>query len=122
MQMQTRDILGVGAAVLAALALPVAAVAQTAQAKAAVDSAKAAGVVGEQADGFLGFVTGAADPALRSAVAEINAGRAAVYREAAGKSGATPAAAGASAFINAIQPRIAAGQYYKPNGGGWMKK
>jgi len=120
--MQTRDILGVGAAVLAALAIPVAAVAQSASAKAAVDAAKAAGVVGEQADGFLGFVTGAADPALRSAVAEINAGRSAVYAEAGAKSGATAAAAGASAFINAIQPRLKPGQYYKPAGGGWMKK
>jgi uncharacterized protein YdbL (DUF1318 family) len=120
--MHTRNILGVGAAVLAALALPVAAVAQTAQAKAAVDTAKAAGIVGEQADGFLGFVSGAADPALRSAVAEINAGRAQVYREAAAKSGATPEAAGASAFVNAVMPRLKPGQYYKPNGGGWVKK
>ena len=93
MQMQTRNILGVGAAVLAALALPVAAVAQSAQAKAAVDSAKGAGIVGEQADGFLGFVTGAADPALRGAVGEINAGRAEVYRQAAAKSGLRRSAA-----------------------------
>ncbi|CAN7487966.1 YdbL family protein [Phenylobacterium sp. LjRoot219] len=120
--MQTRDILGVGAAVLAALALPAAAVAQSAQAKAAVDSAKAAGVVGEQADGFLGFVTGGGDPALRSAVAEINAGRAQVYREAAARTGATPEAAGAAAFVNVVQPRIQPGQFYKPNGGGWVKK
>jgi uncharacterized protein YdbL (DUF1318 family) len=120
--MQTRDILGVGAAVLAALALPAAAVAQSAEAKAAVDSAKAAGIVGEQADGFLGFVSGGGDPALHAAVAEINAGRAQVYHEAAARSGATPAAAGASAFVNSIQPRLAPGQYYKPNGGGWARK
>lgn len=120
--MQTRDILGVGAAVLAALALPAAAIAQSAEAKAAVDAAKAAGIVGEQSDGFLGFVSGAPDPALRAAVAEINAGRAAVYREAAGKSGASPEAAGASAFVNAIQPRLKPGQFYKPNGGGWQRK
>jgi len=120
--MRNRDILGVGAAVLAALALPVAAVAQSAQAKAAVDSAKAAGIVGEQADGFLGFVAGGGDPALRSAVAEINAGRAEVYRQAAARSGATPAAAGASAFVNAVQPRLQPGQYYKPAGGGWTRK
>ncbi len=120
--MQTRNILGVGAAVLAALALPVAAAAQSASAKAAVDSAKSAGIVGEQADGYLGFVTGAADPALRQAVAEINAGRAEVYREAAAKSGASPEAAGASAFVNAIQPRLKPGQFYKPNGGGWVRK
>ena len=122
MQMHTKDIMGVAAAVLAALALPAAAVAQSAQAKAAVDSAKAAGIVGEQADGFLGFVAGGGDPALHSAVAEINAGRAEVYRQAAAKSGATPAAAGASAFVNAIHPRIPGGQYYKPAGGGWTRK
>jgi uncharacterized protein YdbL (DUF1318 family) len=120
--MQTRNILGVGAAVLAALAAPVAAVAQSAEAKAAVDAGKAAGIVGEQADGYLGFVAGGGDPALRSAVAEINAGRAQVYREAAAKTGATPAAAGAAAFVNAIQPRIKPGQFYKPAGGGWAKK
>jgi uncharacterized protein YdbL (DUF1318 family) len=120
--MHTRDILGAGAAVLAALALPVAAVAQSAQAKAAVDSAKAAGIVGEQADGFLGFVTGGGDPALHAAVSEINAGRAQVYREAAARSGATPEAAAASAFVNTIQPRLKPGQYYKPAGGGWTRK
>jgi uncharacterized protein YdbL (DUF1318 family) len=120
--MQTRNFLGVGAAVLAALALPAAAVAQSAGAKAAVDSAKAAGVVGEQGDGFLGFVSGGGDPALQQAVAEINAGRAQVYREAAAKSGATPDAAGASAFATTIQPRIKPGQFYRPNGGGWVKK
>jgi uncharacterized protein YdbL (DUF1318 family) len=120
--MQTRDILGVGAAILAALALPAAAVAQSAQAKAAVDSAKAAGIVGEQADGFLGFVSGGGDPALKSAVAEINAGRAKVYQEAATRSGATPAAAGASAFTTTIMPRVQPGQFYKPAGGGWTKK
>ncbi|HEY2357062.1 MAG TPA: DUF1318 domain-containing protein, partial [Phenylobacterium sp.] len=72
--MQTKDMLGLGAAVMAALALPTAVLAQSAAAKTAVDSGKAAGIVGEQADGFLGFVTGAADPALKAAVAEINAG------------------------------------------------
>jgi uncharacterized protein YdbL (DUF1318 family) len=120
--MQTRDILSVSAATLAALALPTAALAQSAQAKALVDSAKDAGIVGEQADGFLGFVTPAADPALKAAVAEINAGRAAVYREAAAKSGATPAAAGASAFVNAILPRLKPGQYYRTADGGWVRK
>ena len=120
--MHTRDILGVGAAVAAALALPLPAAAQSAGAKAAVDAAKTAGVVGEQADGYLGFVTGAADPALRSAVDEINAGRSKVYREAAARSGATPQAAGASAFVNAIQPRLRPGEFYKPSGGGWVRK
>jgi uncharacterized protein YdbL (DUF1318 family) len=118
--MQTRDILALlaGGAMLAAAA---AAVAQS-DAKARVDAAKAAGVVGEQGDGFLGFVTAAADPALSAAVAEINAGRAQLYREAAAKNGVSPEAAGASAFETVVKAKLQPGQYYRPTGGGWMRK
>jgi uncharacterized protein YdbL (DUF1318 family) len=120
--MHTRHLLSVSAAVAAALVAPAVAMAQTAQAKAAVDAAKAAGIVGEQSDGFLGFVTASADPALKSAVAEINAGRATLYREAAAKTGASPQAAGASAFTTTVMPRLKPGQYYRPAGGGWVRK
>jgi len=122
MNMQGRDIITVGAAVMAALALPAVAIAQSAQAKATVDAAKSAGVVGEQADGFLGLVSGAADPAVRSAMAEINAGRAALYRQAAAKNGVTPEAAGAAAYLQVVQTRLKPGEYYKPSGGGWSRK
>jgi uncharacterized protein YdbL (DUF1318 family) len=122
MTMQTRDMLGIGAAVMAALVLPTAAIAQSASSKAAVDAAKAAGIVGEQADGFLGFVIPVADPALKAAVAEINAGRAQLYREAAAKNGVSPEAAGASAFRQVVQAKLNPGEYYKPVGGGWVKK
>jgi len=118
--MTNRHIIGLG--VLAALALPVAAAAQSASTKATVDSAKSAGVVGEQADGFLGFVTPAADPAVKAAVAEINAGRADLYREAAAKNGVSPAAAGAAAFETVVKGKLRPGDYYKPAGGGWTKK
>ena len=120
--MQTQHIAGLAAAVIAALAAPVAAVAQTAQDKATVDAAKAAGIVGEQADGFLGFVVPAADPAIKAAVAEINAGRAAIYREAAAKNGVTPAAAGAAAFEAVVKAKLRPGDYYRPAGGGWARK
>jgi uncharacterized protein YdbL (DUF1318 family) len=120
--MQGRELIGIGAAVMAALALPSASVAQSAEAKATVDRAKAAGVVGEQADGFLGFVTEPADPAIRQAVAEINAGRAQVYREAAERTGTTPAAAGASAYTQVVQARLKPGEYFKPVNGGWTRK
>lgn len=118
--MQARDILGllVGTAAVVAGG---AAIAQS-DAKARVDSAKAAGVVGEQADGFLGFVTGAADPALKAAVAEINAGRAQLYREAAAKNGVSPEAAGAAAFNTVVKAKLKPGEYYRPNGGGWVRK
>ena len=120
--MNRTDFFNVGAAVLLALAAaPPAAIAQTAAEKATVDAAKAAGVVGEQADGFLGFVK-PGDSATQAAVAAINAGRAQLYREAAAKNGVSVAAAGASAFTNVVQARIKPGEFYKPNGGGWVRK
>ena len=111
----------IAAAVMAALAAtPV--VAQAMDSKSAVDAAKAKGVVGEQADGFLGFVTTSSDPALKAAVDDINAGRSALYQEAAAKNGVSVAAAGASAYTTVVQSRLKPGEYYKPAGGGWMKK
>lgn len=119
--MQARDILGLMLAGAAVAAAPIA-IAQTADAKARVDAAKTAGTVGEQGDGFLGFVTGAADPALKAAVDEINAGRAQLYREAAAKNGVSPEAAGASAFNTVVKAKLKPGDYYKPTGGGWTRK
>jgi uncharacterized protein len=119
--MNGRDFFNIGAAVLAALAAtPV--VAQAMNAKAAVDAAKAQGVVGEQADGYLGFVKPSTDTALREAVREINEGRAQLYREAAAKNGVTAEAAGASAFNTVVQTRLKPGEYYRPAGGGWVRK
>ena len=106
------------AASLGAVALPV--LAQSAAAKAAVDAGKASGVVGEQADGFLGVVSGG-DAAVRAAVAEVNAGRAAAYKDIAAKTGATPEAAG-QATAKQLYGRLAPGQYWKPLDGGWTKK
>ena len=118
--MQTKTLFALGLA--AALALPVAAVAQSPQTKATVDSAKSAGIVGEQADGFLGVVTAVADPAIKAAVAEINAGRAQLYNQAAAKNGVTPAAAGAAAYESVVQGKLRPGDYFKPAGGGWTRK
>lgn len=112
----------IGAAVLAALVAATPVAAQAMNAKAAVDAAKAQGVVGEQADGFLGFVQPTSDSALKAAVAEINAGRAQLYREAAAKNGVSVEAAGASAFTTVVQTRLKPGEYYKPAGGGWVRK
>jgi uncharacterized protein len=105
---------------VAPIGIPLA-LADTASAKAIVDAAKAQGVVGEQGDGFLGLVTGSADSNVAAAVAEINSGRAAVYKDTAVKSGVTPAAAGQAA-ARLIFERIPSGQYYKPVGAGWTRK
>lgn len=105
---------------VAATVLAGAAQAQS-QAKALVDAAKAEGVVGEQADGLLGFVK-PGDPALKAAVDEINAGRAQLYREAAARNNVTPVAAGAAAFQTVVMGRLKPGEYYKPEGGSWVRK
>ena len=106
-----------GAGAPALLARP--AVAQSAGAKAEVDRAKAQGVVGEQADGFLGVVSGA-DPAVRAAMAEINAGRAQAYRDAAARTGATPDAAG-QATARQLEGRLGPGEYFRTAGGQWVR-
>jgi len=116
-----RDHFNIAAAVMAALALTPAA-AYAMDSKAAVDAAKAAGIVGEQADGFLGFVKPSSDPAVKAAVDDINQGRAALYRQAAAKNGVSVEAAGASAYTQVVQAKLKPGEYYKPNGGGWVRK
>ena len=89
--------------------------------KAVVDAAKAAGTVGEQADGYLGFVSGGGDAGLNAAVNEINAGRASVYAQTAAKSGTTRDAAGQATGAQLIA-KTPGGQYIKPLGGSWTKK
>ena len=115
---KTMTVLALAASLGATVALP--ALAQSAAAKAAVDAGKASGTVGEQADGFLGVVSGG-DAATRAAVAEINTGRAAAYQDRAAKSGVSPDAAGQATAMQ-LYARLAPGQYWKPLGGGWTKK
>ena len=107
-------------AALAFLALSTPAFADLAADKATVDAAKAAGKVGEQADGYLGIVAGA-DGTITAAVNDINAGRREVYTQTASKSGVTPDAAGQATGAQLIG-KVPAGQYFKPLGGGWTKK
>jgi len=97
------------------------AVAQTAGEKAAVDAARARGAVGEQGDGYLGFVTPSTEPMLAAAVAAINAGRMQVYRETAMRTGVSLEAAG-QATAEQLFSRLPTGQYFKPLNGNWTRK
>jgi hypothetical protein len=107
-------------AALALVLLATPAFADLAADKAAVDAAKVAGTVGEQADGYLGIVSGA-DGAITAAVNEINAGRRQVYTQTATKSGVSPDAAGQATGAQLIA-KVPAGQFFKPLGGAWTKK
>lgn len=104
----------------ASLMLAAPAFADLASDKATVDAAKAAGKVGEQADGYLGIV-GGADGSISAAVDDINAGRRSVYSQTAAKSGVTPDAAGQATGAQLIA-KTPSGQYIKPLGGSWTKK
>ena len=72
--MNFRKLFVVGAAV-AAIAVAGASMAQTNAQKSLIDEAKVEGVVGEQADGYLGFRSGTSDSALQEAVRVTNEAR-----------------------------------------------
>jgi hypothetical protein len=86
-----------------------------------VAAAKAAGQVGEMADGFVGLVSPSVPPDVKAAVDEVNAGRAQVYKETAAKTGVTEQAAGEAA-ARTLYSRLPPGAWYKPLGGSWTRK
>ena len=100
-----------------------AALAQTAQQKSMIDAAKVEGVVGEQADGYLGVRTPSAVSAdLRAAVTATNDGRRRVYAQGAAEAGTTTEVAAARMFESQLLPRIATGQWYRDAQGQWVQK
>jgi uncharacterized protein len=110
-----------GGAFMSVMLPSIPATAQTPAQKSAVDAAKAAGTVGEQGDGYLGFVTPSTDPMLAAAVAAINAGRKQVYQEIAMKTNVSEQAAG-EATAQQLFTRLPAGQYFRPLNGNWTRK
>jgi uncharacterized protein YdbL (DUF1318 family) len=103
------------------VALAAAGTAAHASAGDVVAAAKAAGLVGEMGDGFLGLVTGSAPPDVKAAVDEVNAGRAQAYKDIAAKTGVSEQAA-AEAAARTLFGRLPPGAYYKPLGGSWTRK
>ena len=81
--------------------------------------AKAKGLVGEQADGYVGVVSGGGEA---SAVAkQVNAKRRAEYAEIAKKRGTTVEAVAALAGAKLVA-RTPGGQYVRGSDGRWVKK
>lgn len=112
-------VLALGAA---AAAVPTLAAAQTSAQKALIDAAKADGVVGEQADGLLGFRTPSSDAGLQAAVSTTNSARRAAYASSASDAGTSAEVAGVRMFETLVQPRIPAGQWYRNAAGAWVRK
>lgn len=105
-----------------AIANAAGAVAMRQDARAVINQAKAAGIVGEMSDGYVGVrLEGQMTPAIRAAMAEMNAGRAELYRQAAQSAGTDTAAAGASSYQQRFSS-IPAGQWYRDASGTWRQK
>tara|TARA_R110000782_G_scaffold178353_1_gene269219 strand:+ start:327 stop:689 length:363 start_codon:yes stop_codon:yes gene_type:complete len=120
--MNLRKIFVVGAAIAALGVATGAAIAQTPSQKAMVDAAKAQGVVGEQADGYLGFRIPAPGPDLTVAVQTINTARRELYVESAVAAGTTAEVAGARMFESQLLPRMTTGQWYRNTAGEWVRR
>lgn len=113
----------VAVAAIAALGVAAgAALAQTPQQKALIDAAKVQGIVGEQADGFVGFRVPSSDAALTQAVQVTNAARREAYARSAASAGTTADIAGARMFESQLRPRISSGEWYRNAQGQWVQR
>jgi len=104
------------ALILAALAVAAPAAAQTP----AVDAARAAGVVGERYDGYIGLAS-AASGAVRSQVAAINIRRRSLSSNLAASRGASPQEVGITAGCSLLA-RGGVGQAYMLGDGVWRRR
>ena len=112
----------VSAALLAA-ALAFAAPAWSQQTDAAVAQARAAGAVGEQADGFLGFApNGQASADLRGRVDQINIRRRALYTQRATERNVSVNEMAAAVACEIFAGRVAVGERYRDESGAWRQR
>lgn len=120
--MTFRKMFVLGAAIASLGVAAGAALAQTPQQKALIDVAKVQGVVGEQADGYVGFRTPTSDAALQAAVSTTNAARREAYASRAAEAGTTTDVAASRMFETQLLPRIASGQWYRDASGRWVQR
>ena len=88
---------------------------------AVISAAKAAGTVGEQADGYLG-IKGSVSADVRKAVDDLNIKRREAYTGLAQKRGATVADAAAVTGCQTLASRVSQGQIYRIGNGDWQTK
>ncbi len=86
----------------------------------ALEQERHAGLVGDQADGYLGVVQGG-NGALQKSVDEINIGRREEYARIAGQQGTSPDAVGAI-FGEKLWQQTGSGEYFRGANGAWLKK
>jgi uncharacterized protein YdbL (DUF1318 family) len=109
-------------AAMLAGALLLAAPAQ-AQNDAAIAQARGSGLIGEQADGYLGFVPGATISAdLRGRVEQNNIQRRALYTRRAAERNVSVNEMAAAVACEVFSSRIAVGERYRNEGGQWRQR
>jgi uncharacterized protein YdbL (DUF1318 family) len=109
-------------AAMLAGALLLAAPAQ-AQNDAALAQARANGLIGEQADGYLGFVPGASISAdLRGRVEQNNIQRRALYTRRAAERNVSVNEMAAAVACEVFERRIAVGERYRNESGQWRQR
>ncbi len=87
-----------------------------------VAQARAAGQVGEQADGYLGYVPGAsASSDVRGHVDQINIRRRALYTSRASERSVSVNEMAAAVACEIFQGRIAVGEHYRDENGQWRQ-
>ncbi|MDZ4693157.1 YdbL family protein [Terricaulis sp.] len=90
---------------------------------AALNQARGAGLIGEQADGYLGFVPGANISAdLRGRVEQNNIQRRQLYTRRATERGASVNEMAAAVACEVFERRIAVGERYRDANGQWRQR
>ncbi len=108
--------------VAAALLGATASTAVYAQRDPAYQSAREGGLIGEKADGYLGFVT-PPSAAIKALVDDLNIKRKAAYTKEAAANGATVEEMALRNGCRLIAERTVAGEKYQlPGGGGWATR
>ncbi len=112
------------ASALAALAAVVAFSMPAAAQDAALNQARSQGLIGEQADGYLGFAPGASISAdLRGRVEQNNIQRRALYTRRAAERGVSVNEMAAAVACQVFErPQIAVGERYRNEGGQWRQR
>jgi uncharacterized protein YdbL (DUF1318 family) len=119
----TRTFALLAAGVLAAGALALASPSWAQAGDPVIAAARAAGQVGEQADGYLGFVPGATISAdVRGHVDQNNIRRRALYTSRAQQSNATVNEMAAAVACEVFAGRIALGERYRDENGQWRQR
>jgi len=108
--------LGVGVAAIAASGTAYAYVMQG-----QADQLRAGGLVGEQADGYLGLV-GSASADVRAQMDSVNIQRRAAYTQLASQRGATIEEVAAATACQIFASRVGPGQYYRLPDGVWRRR